>query len=123
MKSLLQKTLAVTGLTAYLLGMVSSVSFASISWDNSARWSGAGSKATATAYTAKSNEPLMYKMTVTAKFSDGSFRKEEVDNARITDRIDLEISSKGKVHGGYSTHEWSVVEDDSAFAYKEMAIK
>ncbi len=51
------------------------------------------------------------------------FRKEEVDNARITDRIDLEISSKGKVHGGYSTHEWSVVEDDSAFAYKEMAIK
>ena len=96
MKSLLQKTLAVTGLTASLLGMVSSVSFALISWDNSARWSGAGSKATATAYTAKSNEPLMYKMTVTAKFSDGSFRKEEVDNARITDRIDLEISSKGK---------------------------
>lgn len=62
-------------------------------------------------------------MIVKAKFSDGSFRKEEVDNARITDRIDLEISSKGKVHGGYSTHEWSVVEDDSAFAYKEMAIK
>ncbi len=29
MKSLLQKTLAVTGLTASLLGMVSSVSFAS----------------------------------------------------------------------------------------------
>ncbi|MFK4289288.1 hypothetical protein ABH955_000609 [Bacillus sp. RC240] len=123
MKSLLQKTLAVTGLTASLLGMVSSVSFASISWDNSARWSGSGSKAKATAYTAKSNEPLMYKMIVTAKFSDGSFRKEEVDDARITDRIDVEVSSKGKVNGGYSTHEWSVVEDDSAFAYKEMVIK
>ncbi|MDA1530043.1 hypothetical protein [Bacillus cereus group sp. TH260-2LC] len=123
MKSLLQKTLAVTGLTASLLGMVSSVSFASISWDNSASWSGSGSKARATAYTAKSNEPFMYKMIVKAKFSDGSFNKAEVDDARISDRINVEVSSKGKVKGGYSEHEWLVVEDDSAYAYKEMVIK
>ena len=50
------KTLAVIGLTV-LLGMVSSVSFASISWDNNATWTGSGAKAKATAYTMKKNEP------------------------------------------------------------------
>lgn len=38
MKNLLQKTLATIGLTACLLGMVSSVSFASISWDSYGKW-------------------------------------------------------------------------------------
>ncbi|ADY22260.1 hypothetical protein P4U05_05165 [Bacillus paranthracis] len=123
MKSLLQKTLATTGITACLLGMVSSASFASISWDNNATWTGAGSKARATAYTAKSNEPQMYKMTVKATFSDGSTNFAFVDNAQISDRVNLSLSSRGKVSGGYSQHEWSVVDDDSAYAYKEMVIK
>ena len=44
MKKPTSKTLAVTGLTASLLGMVSSVSFASISWDNDATWTEAEQK-------------------------------------------------------------------------------
>lgn len=81
MKNLLQKTLATTGLTACLLGMVSSVSFASISWDSSGKWEGSGGKANGFAYTAKKNEPHFYKMTVRASFDDGSSKEASRDNA------------------------------------------
>ncbi|MBK5430512.1 MULTISPECIES: hypothetical protein [Bacillus] len=122
MKNLLQKTLATTGLTVCLLGMASSVSFASISWDNSAAWTGSGAKARGTAYTAKSNEPHYYKMTVRATFSDGSSRGAELDDAQISDRINVSVSSTGKVKNGYSGHEW-IMEGDSAYTSKEMVIK
>ncbi len=45
MKKLTSKTLATTGITACLLGMVSSASFASISWDSYGEWDGSGGKA------------------------------------------------------------------------------
>ncbi|MBM6768363.1 MULTISPECIES: hypothetical protein [Bacillus cereus group] len=122
MKSLLQKTLAVIGLTASLLGMVSSVSFASISWDNNATWTGSGAKAKATAYTAKKKEPHFYKMTVRASFDDGTSKELALYDAKTSDRINVSVASKGPVTRGYSGHEWIMV-GDSAYTSKEMVIK
>src|SRR3712207_7461477 len=61
----------------------SSVSFASISWDNDATWTGSGAKAKATAYTAKKNEPHFYKMTVRASFDD---RRSEEHTSELQSR-------------------------------------
>ncbi|MBE7096717.1 hypothetical protein [Bacillus cereus] len=122
MKNLLQKTLATTGLTACLLGMVSSVSFASISWGSYGKWDGSGGKATGYAYTAQKNEPHFYKMTVRASFDDGSSKEASRDNAKITDRVDVEVSSRGPITTGYSGHEW-IMKGDNAYTSKEMKIK
>ncbi|MEI2316900.1 hypothetical protein [Bacillus paramobilis] len=122
MKSLLQKTLVTTGITACLLGMVSSASFASISWDSYGEWDGSGGKATGYAYTAQTNEPHFYKMTVRASFDDGSSKEVEKNNAKITDRVNVKVSSRGPITTGYSGHEW-VMKGDSAYTSKEMVIR
>jgi len=72
MKSLLKKSLASLGITAILLGTISSVSFASIDWNSTATWFGSGARANINAVTKQTNEPYYYKMTVSARTNDGS---------------------------------------------------
>ncbi|KXY32483.1 hypothetical protein JFU18_00325 [Bacillus sp. TH22] len=122
MKSLMKKTLATLGITACAVGAVSSVSFASISWDSSASWVGSGAKASASAYTAKTNEPHYYKMTVSARFNDGSSGFRQLPNASSSDRVNVNFTSSGPVSSGNSSHEWIMV-GDSAYTSKVMTIK
>ena len=75
--------------------MVSSVSFASISWDNNATWTGSGAKAKATAYTAKGRTSF-YKMTVRASFDDGTSKELALYDAKISDRINVSVASKDR---------------------------
>lgn len=122
MKSLIKKSLATLGTAACLVGAVSSVSFASISWDSNAYWTGSGAKASASAYTGKTNEPYYYKMDVSARFNDGSSGYNVKNNAASTDRVSVYFTSNGAVSSGSSSHEWVMV-GDSAYTSKSMPIK
>ncbi|EMY8531332.1 hypothetical protein [Bacillus paranthracis] len=122
MKSLIKKTLATLGITACVVGTISPVSFATINWDSSAAWVGSGAKASASAYTAKTNEPHYYKMTVSARFNDGSSGFRQLPNASSFDRVSVNFTSNGAVSSGNSSHEWIMV-GDSAYTSKAMTIK
>ncbi|EJQ95835.1 hypothetical protein II1_01167 [Bacillus cereus MC118] len=61
-------------------------------------------------------------MTVKASFDDGSFKDAEKNNAKITDRVNVTVSSRGPITTGYSGHEW-VMKGDSAYTSKEMVIR
>ncbi|PEI73003.1 hypothetical protein COE98_22280 [Bacillus wiedmannii] len=61
-------------------------------------------------------------MTVRASFDDGSSKEASRDNAKITDRVDVKVSSRGPITTGYSGHEW-IMKGDNAYTSKEMKIK
>lgn len=113
MKSLLKKSFATLGLTACLVGAISSVASASISWDSWATWTGVGAIASVNAYTAQQNESYNYKITVEARLDNGDNRLNVLNNARSTDRIDLYFTSTGPVSSGTSYHEWITLDGGS----------
>ncbi|MEC2345871.1 hypothetical protein [Paenibacillus barengoltzii] len=113
MRSLLKKSFATLGLTACLVGAISSAASASISWDSWATWTGVGAIASVNAYTAQQNEPYTYKLTVEARLNNGDSSYNVLNNARATDRVDLYFTSTGPVSSGVSYHEWITVDGGS----------
>ncbi|MGC5770741.1 MULTISPECIES: hypothetical protein [Paenibacillus] len=122
MKSLLKKSLASLGITAILLGTISSVSFASIDWNSTATWFGSGARANINAVTKQTNEPYYYKMTVSARTNDGSSGYNEKDPAKSTDNVSVNFLTGGAISSGTSTHEWVMV-GDSAYVSKNLDFK
>lgn len=114
MKSIFKKSLTSLGITAILLGTMSSVSFASISWDSSASWFGSGARANINAITRQSDEPYYYKMTVSARTNDGSNGYNEKNPASKTDSVSANFLTGGAVSSGTSTHEWVMVGDSAS---------
>lgn len=106
MKNLLKKSFATLGLTACLVGAISSVASASITWDSWADWTGVGAIADVHAYTAQANEPYTYQITVAASLSNGDYRFVPKNPASSTDRVSLFFTSSSPVSSGTSYHEW-----------------
>ncbi|WP_025696962.1 hypothetical protein [Paenibacillus forsythiae] len=109
MKSLLKKSLTMLGVTVCAVSTLSSVSYASIAWDSDATWTGIGGKANVYAYTAQTNEPYNYKMTVEVSTNDGTYRFEQKNPAAATDTVSLNYTTSGAVSSGTSYHEWIMV--------------
>ncbi|WP_124117230.1 hypothetical protein [Paenibacillus xylanexedens] len=109
MKNLLKKSLNSLGITAILLGTMSSVSFASISWDSSATWFGSGARANVSAVTRQDNEPYNYQISVSARTNDGSNGYNVKNPAKSTDTVSINFLTGGAVSSGTSTHEWVMV--------------